>query len=135
MRAGLEGYNHRRPPSPFTCTRQCYCLGVAISEFRVPSFSNQLAILQDHRAYQGIGLDPSPTSPGEVQGAAHRFPLVHPALEAHSQAQAGEELSLSGVEVFEIGGEVLVLATLIPDLSSQPHHGHAQPGVQEPEYP
>jgi hypothetical protein len=24
---------------------------------------------------------------------------------------------------------------LIPDLSSQPHHGHAQPGVQEPEYP
>ena len=36
-----------------------------------------------------------------------------PALEAHSQAEAGEELPLRGIEVLEIGRQVLVLAALI----------------------
>jgi hypothetical protein len=77
MRAGLEGDNHRRPSSPLTRAGQCYCFGVAISEFRVPSFSNQLALLQDHRSNQRIRLDPPPTSPGELEGSAHGLPLVH----------------------------------------------------------
>ena len=56
----------------------------------MPSFAYRLTVTEDHRSHQWIRLDLSPTPPGEVEGAGHCLPLVHPALEAHSQAEAGE---------------------------------------------
>ena len=38
-------------------------------------------------------------------------------LEAHSQAEAGEELSFRGIKVLEIVSKVLVLAGLISNLT------------------
>src|SRR5918999_985123 len=48
-------------------------------------------------------------------------------LEAHSQAQAGEELPLRGVEILELSREPLILPPLITELASEPELGHADP--------
>ena len=86
----------------------------------VPAFADKLIILQNDRTDEWIRLHSPPTSPGEVEGMSHGLPLVHSPLEAQSQAKAGEELPLRGIEVLEIGAQVLVLAGLIADFTTQP---------------
>ena len=96
MRAGLEGDDQRRPSSPVTGVGQRHRFGVPITVFRMPSLAYQLHRLagSPHRPAGPAGPFPS-LAKREVEGPAHGLPLVHPALEAHSQAEAGEELSLA----------------------------------------
>ena len=119
IRDRLEGDDQRRPSSPFAGVGQRHCFGVPITVFRVPSFTYRLTISQDYCSHQGVLLDPSPTPPSQVEGASHGLPLVHPALEAHSQAEAGEELPLRGVKVVEVTGQVLIFSALIADLAGK----------------
>ena len=48
-------------------------------------------------------------------------------LEAHSQAKAGEELSLGGIEVLELVLRVLVPPTLVSDLTGKPQPDRFNP--------
>jgi hypothetical protein len=104
MRAGLEGDHHGRPSSPFSRTGECHGFGVPVAEFRMPPLTHQFTIAENYCPYQRVRLDPPPTSPSEIQGAGHRLPLIHSALEAHSQAKAGEELPFRSIEILEVGG-------------------------------
>src|SRR3954468_13496225 len=97
----------------------------------MPTFTNQFPGREHDCPNQRVRLYPAPASPREVQGAGHCFPLVHRPLEAHSQAQAGEELSFGGIEVLEIGRELPVRATLIPDLSGESDNRQVHPRVEE----
>ena len=121
MRAGLEGDDQRRPSSPITCICQRHSLSVPVAILRMPSFAYDFTIFEHHRTDERIMLNSPPTSQRQIEGTAHRLLLVHPALEAHSQAEAGEELSFGGIEILEFCGQLLVLASLISHLCREPH--------------
>ena len=65
------------PRAPLARGRQRRRLGVRPAELGVPALTHQLPVLQHDRADQRVGLHPSPASPGELEGAGHRLPLVH----------------------------------------------------------
>jgi hypothetical protein len=123
MGAGLEGDNQRRPTSPFTCHVQRHCFGMLLPVLGMPSLADWLSVLEHHCADERIILHPSPPSQRQIESAVHGLPLVHPGLEAHSQANAGEELPLSRIKVLEVGGQLLVAAPLVSDFSSDPEKG------------
>jgi hypothetical protein len=77
MRAGLEGDNQRRPPSPLTCFRQGNCLRVPIAVLRMPSFANGCSALKYYRSHQRVLPDPTPSSKRKVEGPVHGLALVH----------------------------------------------------------
>jgi hypothetical protein len=122
MCAGLEGHDQSRPTSPLTRLCQCHRLGVPVAVLGMPPFTYRLVSCENYGPDERILLDSSPTPHCEIEGAGHGLTLVHPALEAHSQAEAGEELPLRGVKLLEFGGEVLILASLVSYFTGKPHH-------------
>jgi hypothetical protein len=119
MCTGLEGDDQRRPSSPLTRVRQCDGFRVAVTKFRVPSFAYRFTPSEHHRADEWILLNLPPTPQRQIEGTTHRLPFVHSALEAHSQAKAGEELSFGGIEVLKISAQLLIPTALIADLARQ----------------
>ena len=91
-----------------------------LSILRVPPLTHQFTLLKDDRTHERIRLNPAPTPPGELEGMGHRLLLGHRPLEAQSQAEAGEELSLGRVEILEVARQVLVFPGLVTNLTGQP---------------
>src|SRR5688572_11492178 len=78
------------------------------------------------------GPFPIPEAQGRRPGS---WPRVRPpALEPHSQAEAGEEFPFSRIEILEIRCELLILAGLISHLAGEAQKRQAHTGIEEPEH-